>query len=599
MQRSGCWRGGACVLIACLLVTFQEISAARSLEQLHSRFTDGPAELPRSTVKSSLADTPAPGHAHLAKTSDELTRALDEAKCGDTIRLQQSATFFGKFIFPAKPCDDSHWIIVRTTAADADLPAEGKRLTPCFAGVSSLPGRPDFHCSSTQNVLVRIEFESNSGSGPVVFASGANHYRFIGLEITRSSEGTSIGNLVSVEEGGRADHLVFDRIWFHGLAQAETRRGIQLGGSTYVAIVDSFFTDFHCVAIAGNCTDSQAIGGGNSDNPMGPYKIDNNFLEAAGENIMFGGGKSTTVPSDIEIRHNHLFKPMIWMRGTPGFVGGTDGHPFIVKNHFELKNAERVLFEDNLLENSWGGFTQAGFSIGLSPKNQSGRLCPLCRVNDVTIRYCRIAHVAGAFTIANALAAGAASSGGGRYSIHDVVVEDIDGDKFGGFGILILLMSIAPKLADLRIDHITGLAPTALLSVLIKNDKISNFTFSNSVVAAGRRQIASAGGGRENCAVFPGQRTPEAILKNCVDGLSFTNNVIIGGSGTWPAGNILVDDTAAVGFMKVSVPHPNYRLCQGKDDSCRAASAYIRGGTNKKDLGADVNAIDAAIAGVD
>jgi hypothetical protein len=96
---------------------------------------------------------------------------------------------------------------------------------------------------------------------------------------------------------------------------------------------------------------------------MGPYKIVNNFLEASGENIIFGGGHATSAPADIEIRHNHMFKPLIWMRGQPGFVSGADGSPFIVKNLFELKNAQRVLFEGNLLENTWGGFSQAGFGI--------------------------------------------------------------------------------------------------------------------------------------------------------------------------------------------------------------------------------------------
>jgi hypothetical protein len=77
------------------------------------------------------------------------------------------------------------------------------------------------------------------------------------------------------------------------------------------------------------------------------------------------------------------------MKGQPGFVGGFDGNPFIVKNLFELKNAERVLFESNILENSWGGFSQAGFAILLTPKNQAlhaGNVCPSCQVTDVTIR---------------------------------------------------------------------------------------------------------------------------------------------------------------------------------------------------------------------
>src|SRR5207248_10909646 len=145
--------------------------------------------------------------------------------------------------------------------------------------------------------------------------------------------------------GGSADHIFIDRSWLHGTAQDETQMGVRYTGITYGAVVDSSLTDFHCVAMTGACTDSKAIGGGLGSSPGGPYKIVDNFLEAAGEIIMFGGGGATTTPADIEIRRNHFFRPMQWKLGAPGFVGGVSGSPFLVKNHFELKNAQRVLFE--------------------------------------------------------------------------------------------------------------------------------------------------------------------------------------------------------------------------------------------------------------
>src|SRR5438874_9407875 len=114
---------------------------------------DGPAELPRVHVKSGVADTPAPGHIHLVREDDNLQSAIDSANCGDTLELQAGATFRGRYNFPDKSCDDGHWIVLRTSAADDELPPEGHRLTPCYAGVSSLPGRPDFRCTSTRNVL--------------------------------------------------------------------------------------------------------------------------------------------------------------------------------------------------------------------------------------------------------------------------------------------------------------------------------------------------------------------------------------------------------------------------------------------------------------
>src|SRR5512141_1421658 len=109
------------------------VSLAAAQEKGSGQF-DGPAELPRVQVKSSLDGTPAPGHTRLVKTGEDLQQALDSAKCGDTLKLEAGATFQGIFRVPNKPCDDGHWIIVRTSAPDESLPPEGTRMTPCYAG---------------------------------------------------------------------------------------------------------------------------------------------------------------------------------------------------------------------------------------------------------------------------------------------------------------------------------------------------------------------------------------------------------------------------------------------------------------------------------
>ncbi len=149
---------------------------------------DGPAELPRAYVKSSLLDTPSPGRTRVVKRGGDLQGAIEQAACGDTIQLEAAVTFAGKFVFPYKKCDDSHWITIRTSAPDSALPTEGARLTPCYAGVASLPGRPDFHCALVKNVLAKLQFDGRGRVGPIVFTPGANHFRFIGLEISRAAE---------------------------------------------------------------------------------------------------------------------------------------------------------------------------------------------------------------------------------------------------------------------------------------------------------------------------------------------------------------------------------------------------------------------------
>ena len=559
---------------------------------------DGPAELPRVTVKSALADTPAPGKSILVKDSGELRSALDKVACGDTIRLQAGTEFSGNFRFPAKQCDDDHWIIVRTSAPDSDLPAEGTRLTPCYAGVASLPARPRYACESSKSVTAKIIYESK-GSGPLNFLEGANHYRLIGLEITRGSPGVTIYNVVTLANDKPTHHIVFDRVWIHGTAQDETVRGILLGGSKYVAVVDSYFSDFHCMAM-GTCTDAQAIAGGLGDLEMGPYKIVNNFMEGAAETIIFGGGAATSIPSDIEVRRNHMFKPPTWRQGVADFVGGASGRPFIVKNLFELKNAQRVLLEGNVLENSWGGFSQTGFAVLLMAKNQSNK-CPSCRVSDVTFRYSRIAHVASGFQIATAPSgAGGNSSGTERISIHDVIIDDIGGAKYGGFGTLAQITSSVPVLKDVSIDHVTAFPPRALfiMGAVIEQGQINNFTFTNNLVSAGQTEIVPPGGGMKNCSYQPDRQSPSGVLKSCFTKYTFSHNVILGSKGGWPNGNSYPSDEKAAGLVGFS--EGRYRLCREKDGGdCKKPSPAAKAGSDGKDLGADVDAVFAATKGVD
>src|SRR5258708_31389917 len=318
---------------------------------------DGPAELPRTLIQTAMVNTPAAARAVTLNAGQDLQSALDSASCGDTIQLQAGATYTGIFTFPAKSCDDNQWIVVRTSADDSLLPAEGSRLTPCYAGVSSLPGRPAFHCASSANVLPKLVGTAGNDA-PVIFASGANHYRLVGLEITRAPSVGKVTALVSIASGGAANNLILDRVWLHGTAQDETTRGVWLEGGTYVSIVDSFFTDFHCVSRTGVCGDAQAISGGIGTGPAGPYKIANNFLEASGENILFGGGGANSTPADIQISQNHIFKPLIWKVGQPVYVGRTSGDPFVVKNLLELKNAHPVLLEGTTLQNNRWALSQ-------------------------------------------------------------------------------------------------------------------------------------------------------------------------------------------------------------------------------------------------
>jgi hypothetical protein len=564
---------------------------------------DGPAELPRVYLRSTMADTPTPGNLINVTAGGNVQAALDSANCGDTVLLQAGATFTGSFTLPAKACDDQHWIVIRTSAPDSSLPPEGARMTPCYAGIASLPGRPAFQCLTTQTLLPRIAYNGTNGSGPLTFAWGANHYRLLGLEITRLAGTGYIGDLVSVKSGGTADKIVIDRVWLHGTAHDETGRGVGLNNTTNVSVVDSYLNDFHCTSVTGSCIDSQAVQGGSGIDPGGPYKIVDNFLEAAAEGVLFGGGPAAGTPADIEIRRNHFFKPLQWMPGTPGFVGGTDGRPFIVKNNFELKNAQRVLFEGNILEHSWGGFSQAGYSILLTPKNQTWgttNVCPICQVTDVTIRYSIVRHAGAGIQIANVFSdAGGMALAGARYSIHDITLDDIRAKTYNGSGPLVLVLSnwTANPLNSVTINHITGIndpsRPMLTLGNQLSNPAMWGLNFTNNIVIAGSIPVWSAGGGSTACGYYD---VPIVSLNACFSTYTFTDNALVADPLTyppskWPSGNYFPADINAVQFV-------NYNNGNGGDYHLQASSPYKNAGADGKDLGADIDMIETATAGV-
>ena len=343
------------------------------------------------------------------------------------------------------------------------------------------------------------------------------------------------------------------------------------------------------------------MGGGNGNDPTGTFKIVNNFLEAAGENILFGGSGASVNQTDIEIRRNHLFKPMIWKQGEPGYTPSPTGDPYIVKNNFELKNAQRVLFEANLLENSWGGFTQTGFSILLTPKNQNNH-CPKCQVTDVTIRYDRVRNVGGVFQISNGLSkTRGVSAGGGRYSIHDIIVDSVHDEDFRGHGVFLSLLSTAPPVHDLWIDHVTAFVPGALLAVKSMDGKIDNFVLTNSVFSTdGRRPgVASAGGGARNCATHTEAKGADLVLNACFNNYKFDKNLVIAERGRLPSGAIVVSaGSAGIRDLKDGVSR-NPRLCREKITGCAKVSPGAGAAPGGRDLGADVDAVEAAIAGVE
>lgn len=229
--------------------------------------------------------------------------AIDAAVPGDTILLRAGQTFTGHYTLRNKNTTSTQFITIRSDAADSNFPAAGVRLIP--------EGKPGWN--TRRSALARLVGPGGTGKSTPIFraAAGAHHYRIQFVEIdglanvgyeTLVEFGTGTGQ-TTLSQVPRS--LVIDRVWLHGHPTKGMKRGVYLNSAS-TDILNSYFEDFW------SFSDSQAIGGANGP---GPYRIINNHLEAAGENIMFGGEDpkiANLIPSDIEIRGNYLPKDLAW-----------------------------------------------------------------------------------------------------------------------------------------------------------------------------------------------------------------------------------------------------------------------------------------------
>jgi len=432
--------------------------------------------------------------------------ALNTAQSGDVIALEAGATFAGPFTLPNKP--GAGWIIVRTSAPDDRLPP-GIRVDPSRA--AHMP-------------------KLLAAAGPVIRAVlGAHHYRFIGIEI-RPREGTFLHNLVLLGLSERSvdqlpHHFVFDRCYLHGDPKRGSRRGI-LMNSRFTAVVDSYFSDFKEVG-----ADSQAVAGWNGS---GPFKIVNNFLEGAGENLMFGGADPSIpdlVPSDIEIRHNDFVKPLAWRQGDSAYAGV----PWTVKNLFELKNARRVLVDGNLFERNWV-HAQNGFAILFTVRNQDGR-APWSVVEDVTFINNVVRGTASGINILGR-DDNYPSQQTKRILIKNNIFLDVGGLKWGGGGRLFQMLNGTAKIV---IDHNTAFHTGNIITA--EGPPNTDFVFTNNLVAHNEYGILGTG-------ISPGIRT----LNTYFPGAVVRKNLIVGGSAVqYPPDNFFTPSFADVDRADVGV----------------------------------------------
>ncbi len=355
---------------------------------------------------------------------------------------------------------------------------------------------------------------------------------------------------------------MLDRVYVHGNDVANVQRCIAANASS-VAIVDSYISRCHHKE-----QDAQAIVAWNSP---GPFKIVNNYLEASGENVLFGGADPSIAnlnPADAEVRHNWIRKPLEWQ-------GVWDA-----KNLFEIKNGVRILLEGNVLENSWTS-AQVGQAIvmqALSDNNSAA----WTTVQDVTVRYNIIRNANVGAAIASRAAYGTNGTNGAlvptqpsqRISFQHNSFESIQSGN---------LFNLSGDLQNASLIHNTSDGATGSMVLMFDDPQHGTYIADN---VFGHSWYGLYGN-------LVGEGWP-AIMKYAPD-ITLVDNVFFQGRSGWPVwnpdlyppANFFPSSATAIGFT-------NYP----SDLSLTASSPYHGKASDGTDPGVDWAALRAATAGV-
>ena len=455
--------------------------------------------------------------------------ALNAAQPGDVIQLTAGHVYSSStgFVLPAKSNPNGKWIIIRSSSY-ALLPAEGTRVG-----------------SAQASLMPKVISTNTDGADSSIHAANqANYYRIVGVELYRSATYTDgsivdLGDISLTSVAQQPHHMIIDHCYIHGVGSSQVRRGVSLQGS-YMAVIDSTISHIQ------HGSEPQAVWGLNGP---GPYRIANNFLEASGENVFFGGADvkvPNLIPSDIEIVHNLISKDLTWRGG-----------PYTVKNLLELKNAQRVLIEGNIFENTWEGQGGQYYAIVLTPRAQSGAN-PWNDVRDITIRDNIVRHAASGINIL----AHSYSTGGTqitqRILIENNLFYDIGTNWGNGATMIQLISSDGYQMTDVTIRHNTMMFSTGgKFAISIDTGPLvdgyappvcNHFIYVDNIVKHGASGIFGRGTASGNA----------TINKYLVDWTITKNAFLDGGSAAnYPAGNFFYT-TAAVKFTNAAAG--NYSL---------------------------------------
>jgi hypothetical protein len=256
--------------------------------------------------------------------------------------------------------------------------------------------------------------------------------------------------------------------------------------------------------------------------------------------------------------------------GESGGSTPTQATYWLVKNLFELKNAQRVRVEGNLIENNWAG-GQFGYAIVLTPRNQDGN-APWVRVRDIVITNNVIRHASGGVQITGYDYPNV-SQQTQRVTVQNNLFDDIDTTKWGGTARVFV---VGDGVASLTIDRNTIIHKTTAVLFAYGSQTMPGFVYTNNI--AEHREYGITGDNGQ-----PGQYALDMYFPAS----TVTYNVLAGGMASrYPATNSFPTTQEWVASF-ANFAAADYRVL--------STSPFYRAGSGGSVPGANLSAIDAAI----
>jgi uncharacterized protein YjdB len=505
------------------------------------------AELPRVYLNTAVANTPSAGKVWHVPADANLQAVIDSAAPGDRIALAAGARYVGNFVVSPKSGGIAGGWLTITTEGCSTLPPEGVRVTVAAA-------------SCYAKLVSNFVLPSLATAGPVT------KLRVIGVEFTPDPSQSVSQAIVQLGSSGSDQNtlaltptdIILDRVYVHGNAAVDDRKCVTLNVARG-AVIDSRIEQCH------SAFDSQAI---TLTNGPGPFKIVNNYLDAAAENIAIGGAPVwiPAIPSDFEIRHNYFYKDPanhgVWQ----------------TKNIIEFKVGARVLIDGNVLENSWVD-AQAGYAFVLWDANAG---CGTCEAKDFTITNNLIRNVAGGWSLVSRYDA---TSGAGlrNVTIRNNVIIGLNQSTGNG-----RVFSLNDTIPNVVIEHNTGIGtPDGGVVVGASNGSPVPYhqVIRNNLL--GGSYFSGFGMGSKAWSLF-------------ADATSINTNNVYEKASDWfntIAGNWYPQTDDALGLAGGATAATS--VTATPDQMALAASSAYKGkGTDGRDLGFDLASLLAAIQGV-